>query len=153
VTVWGIAARIEGGNPVVVALELDGSRAAPSGRQVLLHRCEATDMARALMLLANDMEHELGKNPPAVVVVRAMDWFHARREKVARPRLQVEGVLLAVSRRLVPTVVSMSGKEIGDLSGLSKAQIEAEASRVLGGLDLNAAVAGLGALTLAETSP
>lgn len=102
------------------------------------------------MLLANDLDHELGKLPPTVVVVRAMDWFQVRRENVARPRIQVEGVLLAVARRAVPIVVAHSGREIGDLCGVSKPEIEAEAIRLLGDLDRDAAVAGLGALELAE---
>jgi hypothetical protein len=150
VTVWGLAVRIDHGNPVVVGVELTGSRAAPTGRQVFLHRCESTDRARALMLLANDLDHELGKLPPTVVVVRAMDWFQARRENVARPRIQVEGVLIAVARRVVPVVTASSGREIGDLCGVSKAGIEAEATRLLGDLNRDAAVAGLGALALAE---
>lgn len=149
--VWGIASRIEKGSPVVVGLELAGAREAPDARQVFLHRCEATDRARALMLLANDLEHELGKQPPSVVVIRAMDWSQARpRENVARPRLQVEGVLLSVTRRVVPVVQALSGKEIGDLLGVSKPDAEAEASRVLSGFDRDAAMSGLGALLLAE---
>jgi hypothetical protein len=102
------------------------------------------------MLLANDLDHELGKLPPTVVVVRAMDWFQARRENVARPRIQVEGVLIAVARRVVPVVTASSGREIGDLCGVSKAGIEAEATRLLGDLDRDAAVAGLGALAVSE---
>ena len=149
-TVWGIAARIERGNPVVVGVELAGSRAAPTGREVFLHRCESTDRARALMLMANDLDHELGKVPPTVVVVRAMDWFQARRENVARPRVQVEGVLLVVARRVVPVVAAYSGREIGDLCGVSKPEIEAEATRLFADLDRDAVVAGLGALALAE---
>lgn len=145
-----MAARIERGNPVVVGIELTGSRAAPIGRQVFLHRCEPTDRARALMLLANDLDHGLAKGPPTVVVVRAMDWFQARRENVARPRVQVEGVLLAIARRVVPLVAASSGREIRELCGVSKAEIEAEATRLLGGLDRDAVVAGLGALALAE---
>ncbi|MFI5259442.1 MAG: hypothetical protein ACHQ01_07540 [Candidatus Limnocylindrales bacterium] len=149
-TVWGMAVRIDHGNPVVVGVELTGSRAAPTGRQVFLHRCEPTDRARALMLLANDLDHELGKLPPTVVVVRAMDWFQARRENVTRPRIQAEGVLIAVARRVVPVVTASSGREIADLCGVSKAAIEAEATSLLGDLDGDAAVAGLGALALAE---
>ena len=148
--VWGIGVRIERGNAVVVGVEVTGSRTRPAGRLVLLHRSERTDRARALMLLANDMEHELTKSAPSVVVVRALDWFHSRRENMARPRLQVEGVLLAVARRVVPLVVAHSGREIGDLCGVSKEEIEIEAARVLPDLDLDAAVASLGALALAE---
>jgi ketosteroid isomerase-like protein len=150
VTVWGVAARIERGNPVVFGVELSGSRAAPVGRQVFLHRCESTDMARALMLLANDLEQELAKKPPTVFVVRSMDWFRTPHEKPTRARLQVEGVLLAVAREAVPTVAAYSGKEIGKLCGCTKSDIEAEATRVLPDLDQDAAMAGLGALVLAE---
>lgn len=148
--VWGIASRIEKGNPIVVGIELAGSRDAPTARQVFLHRCESTDRARALMLLANDLEHELGKGPPMVVVVRAMDWFQVRRENVARPRLQVEGVLLSVARRAVPLVQALSGREIGDLLDMSKPAVEAEVARLLGEFDRDAAMSGLGALVLAE---
>jgi hypothetical protein len=148
VTVWGVVARIERGNPVVVGVELLGSRVAPVGRQVFLHRCESTDIARALMLLANDLEQELAKNPPTVFVVRSMDWFRTPHEKHTRARLQVEGVLLAVARKTVPEVASHSGKDLGKLCGCTKVDIEAEATRVLPDLDRDAAVAGLGALVL-----
>jgi ketosteroid isomerase-like protein len=150
VTVWGVVARIERGNPVVVGVELSGSRAAPVGRQVFLHRCESTDTARALMLLANDIEQELAKKPPTVFLVRSMDWFRTPHEKHTRARLQVEGVLLAVARKAVPAVAAYSGKEIGKLCGCTKVEIEAESTRVLSDLDREAAVAGLGALVLDE---
>lgn len=149
VIVWGVAVKIDQGHPVVTGLELSGSAAAPVARAVFLHRCEATDRARALMLLANDLEQELAKLTPSVLVVRAMDWFQARRENVARPRLQVEGVLLATARRTVADVEAHSGKEIGDLCGLSKVQVEAEAARLAGGFDRDAAVAALGAIAIA----
>jgi hypothetical protein len=153
VPVWGMVARIERGTPVVIGLELSGSRAAPVGHQVFSHRCEVKDdTAKALMLLANDLETELAKKPPSVFVVRSMDWFQSPREKTTRPRLQVEGVLLAVARRSVPMAVALSGREIAKLCDASKAQIEAEAAAVLGNLDLDAAVAGLGALVLAGRS-
>jgi hypothetical protein len=150
-TVWGISVHIERGNPVVVGVELTGSAEAPTGRETLVHRCEMGDVARALLLLANDLDQELKKVPPSVVVIRAMDWFQARREKVARPRLQVEGVLLAVARRHVPLVKAYSGLEISRLLGsdVSKGDIEDMARRLLSGLDHDAAVAGLGAMALA----
>jgi hypothetical protein len=150
VVVWGVSSRIADGRPVVVGVEVSGSRIAPAGRAVFDHRGDPGDMARALLLLAQHLEQELAKSPPRVVVVRAMDWFLARRESVARPRLQVEGVLLEASRRSVPTVVALSGKDIGRVCGLEKAQIKAEAARLLPGLDEDAAMAGLAALAIGE---
>lgn len=144
--------RIEQGNPVVTGIEITGSATEPVGRLAFLHRCEATERAKALMLLANDLEQELKKAPPSVVVVRSMDWFLARRENVARPRLQVEGMVLGTARRCVPTVAASSGKEIGDICGSSKKAVEDDAARLLAGLDRDAAAAGLAALVLAAAS-
>lgn len=150
-TVWGVAIRIERGLPVIEAVEVTGSGGALTSRTALLHRCESTDRARALMLLANDMEHELSKAAPAAIVVKGMDWHRERREKVARPRLQAEGVVLSSARRFVPTVASMSGKEVADGRGQSKAEAEEEAGRLFPGVNADAAIAALGALLLAES--
>jgi hypothetical protein len=79
-----------------------------------------------------------------------MDFYRERRENVARPRLQVEGVLLAVARRAVPRVVACSGREIGEICGTSKEEVEGEAGGLLPSLDRDAATAGLGALALEE---
>lgn len=146
--VWGIAPRIEQGRPIVTALELSGSVEAPEVVRALTHRCEPGDPARALFLLSTYLETELRKAPPRVVVVRAMDWTPNRRETTVRPRLHVEGVILAAVRREVETVQALSGKVIGDLLQLGKAGAEARAKVLLPGQDLNAALAGLAALAL-----
>jgi len=147
--VWGIAARLEQGLPVVTGVELSGDPASPVGRLVLLHRCEPGDMAKALMLLAADLEHELSKGAPEVVVIRSMDWFRSPHENVVKPRMQAEGVLLAVARRAVQIVESHSGRELGDICGIAKASLEADATRLLPNLDRDAVVAGLAALVIA----
>ncbi len=147
--VWGVAARIEQGLPVVTAVELSGQPASPVGRLVLLHRCEAGDMAKALMLLAADLDHELSKGSPEVFVVRSLDWFRSPHENVVKPRMQAEGVLLAVARRTVQIVESHSGRELGDICGVTKAALEADAARLLPNFDKDAVIAGLAALVIA----
>jgi hypothetical protein len=77
-----------------------------------------------------------------------MDWTRFRKETTAKPRYQVEGVLLEVAtRRGVPTQV-MSGLEIGRLFKTTKAAIEAEAAAAFGGNE-DAGGAAIAALSLA----
>jgi hypothetical protein len=150
-TVWGVSIRIDRGQPIVVAVELNGPRDAPTAREVLRHRCTESDRALGLLELANDLDHELSKGPPAVLVVRSMDFFRGRApEGAARPRLQAEGVVMQVARVRVARVIAASGRDIGDIFGTSKSAVEADAARLLPGLELDAVVAGLGALRLAE---
>ena len=85
-------------------------------------------MAKALMLLAADLDHELSKGSPEVFVVRSLDWFRSPHENVVKPRMQAEGVLLAVARRTVQIVESHSGRELGDICGVTKAALEADAA-------------------------
>lgn len=67
-TVWGVGIRIDRGQPIVVAIELNGPRDAPTARELLRHRCTEADRALGLLELANDLDHELSKGPPAVLV-------------------------------------------------------------------------------------
>jgi hypothetical protein len=150
VTVWGVGPRIQDGRPVVTALELRGTMKSPEPGRALIHKAESGDTARALLLLATFLEAELQKTQPRVVVVRAMDWAPNRKESVVRPRLQVEGVVIATARRVVENVTVLSGKAIGELLGLSKADAELRAKQVLPNQDPGAALAGLAALVLNE---
>lgn len=149
-TVWGVAPRIEDHRPIVVGLELAGTAAAPKAGRTFLHRCDPDEPVRGLMLLATYLETEVRKGPPTVVIVRAMDWFQVRKESVARPRLHVEGVILAVARRDVPKVEAMTGKAIGALLELTKADAETWVQQLLPGHDTGAAMAGMAALVLSE---
>jgi hypothetical protein len=106
-------------------------------------------MAKALMLLAADLDHELSKGSPEVFVVRSLDWFRSPHENVVKPRMQAEGVLLAVARRTVQIVESHSGRELGDICGGTKAALEADAARLLPNFDKDAVIAGLAALVIA----
>jgi len=150
--VWGIGCHARAGQAIVVALEVEGSRSSPSpGREVFRHKSNPKeDWALKLALLASDLDTELRKAPPDVVVVRSMDHTQSRRDQTTRPRYQIEGVVLAIARKWVGTVQASSGREIGDICGANKAAVEAEAKLKFPGTDVDAAAAAIAALVIAS---
>lgn len=131
--VWGISSRLEAEQPVVVAIEATGPRGGLKGREAFRHRANPNvAWAEKLRELAAHLDAALQRDRPEAVVIRSMDWTKFRKEAVARPRYQVEGVLLEVSARLGVPVESHSGLSIGKLLGTSKADAEAEALAAFG---------------------
>lgn len=147
--VWGIGCRVIAGQAVVVGLEAEGPRDHAMGRQVFKHKSNPKeDWALKLALLASDLDTELRKSPPDVVVVRSMDHTVSRRDQITRPRYQIEGVVLAVARRYVTTVEAHSGKEIGVLCDSNKVAVEEEARLRFPGEDVDAGAAAIAAIVL-----
>lgn len=144
--VWGIACRLEAEQPVVVAIEATGPRGALTGREAFRHRANPDiSWADKLRELAAHLEASLQRDRPEAIVVRSMDWTKLRKEAVAKPRYQVEGVLLEVSARLGVPVEAHSGLSIGKLLGTSKAEAEAEAKAAFGS-EVEAGAAAIAAL-------
>jgi hypothetical protein len=133
-TVWGIYCHLDGGEPVVVAVEATGTYENPSGREVFRHRTtEREDWPTKLWSLRAALSAKLGHDRPSAVVIRSMDWPPVRpRETVIRPRLQVEGMLIELCRNHTAAVASLSGRAIADLTGVPKATFETRARSVFG---------------------
>jgi hypothetical protein len=149
-TVWGVSSNLEGGEPLVVAVELQGPRGSLSGGEVFRHRTNPKeDWAQKLRALTADLETTLKRNPPDALVVRAMDWWAKRKEELTRKRYQIEGAILAAARRHVDPVESKSGKELGNLCGGNKQDVETEAAEAIGEELKEAGAAAIGALVLA----
>jgi len=144
--VWGIACRLEAEQPVVVAIEATGPRGALTGREAFRHRANPdVPWAEKLRELAAHLDAALQRGRPDAIVVRSMDWTKLRREVVAKPRYQVEGVLLEVSARLGVLAEAHSGLAIGKLLGTTKADAEAEAQTAFGS-EVEAGAAAIAAL-------
>jgi hypothetical protein len=146
VAVWGIACRLEAEQPVVVAIEATGPRGSLSGREVFRHRANPdVPWAEKLRELAAHLDAALQRARPEAVVVRSMDWTRFRKESVARPRYQVEGVILEVGSHLGVLVEPHSGKSVGKLLGTTKDAAEDEA-RLAFGSEVEAGAAAIAAL-------
>lgn len=145
---WGIACHIDKDQPVVIAIEATGPRAALQGREVFRHRGNPNEAwAEKLRFLTADLEAAIDRERPDAVVVRSMDWTRMRRENLTRARYQLEGAVLAAAARHVAQVEALSGDAIGRRLAATKAAIEAEAARAFGG----DAAAGAAAIAGLET--
>lgn len=146
--VWGISCHLEHAEPVVVAISATGPRGALRGEEVFRHRANPkVSWGEKLRELASHLEATLERAKPDAVVVRSMDWTRFRKESTARPRYQVEGVLLEVATRLGVPTQALSGQDIGRLLKTTKALAEAEAKGAFGG-DEDAGSAAIAALAL-----
>jgi len=147
--VWGIASRLDTEQPLIVAIEASGPRSAATGHEVFRHRGDPNiPWSSKLRELAAHLDEALKRATADAVVIRSMDWTRFRKEAVARPRYQVEGVLLEVAARRGVPVEALSGLAIGKLLGISKADAEDEAKRAFGS-ELEAGAAALAALVKA----
>src|SRR6266508_4160377 len=147
-SVWGIFAHIESGEPVVVGVRVNGPRGSLTGKEVFRHRSSPNDdWSQKLRALTAHLETALKQDTPDALVVRSLDYSPAtRREEVARRRYQVEGAILAAARRHVEIVDSRSGRELGALCGSKKAAVLAEAAAAFGDELQDAGAAAIGAL-------
>jgi hypothetical protein len=142
----GLSCNISDGRFLVRGVSLENGK----GEQVFHHRAATgEDEALQLLSLSNALATRLADLPLAAVVVRAADHHHAARmTDVAAQRLRAEGVLLATARTAVPKVVSLTGKEIGDACGDSKAAVDKRAADVLSAAAAEATAAALAAYEL-----
>src|ERR1700730_4993525 len=132
-TAWGIACNIESGDPVVVAVSASGDVEELSGQEVFRHRSvPGEDWAQKLRGIEADLDTAIRRGPPDAIVIRSMDLNKFHKEGPNRKPYQVEGILLAVARRHTDLVECRTGKEIGEVCGMSKAEAEAKAAAVFG---------------------
>jgi hypothetical protein len=155
-SVWGISCGLEGGAPVVHAVEVTGPRSAISMKQIWRHRAAASkkkDWAQLLVDLAADLDTALRtagrKNMPSAIVVRSIDWSRFQKNTTIQPRHQVDGVITVTARKHVKLVEALSGLQIGARCKSSKDKVVAEAKAVVGVALAEAGAAGIAALVLA----
>ena len=148
-SVWGVAATLEGG-VVVTAIGARGPRAAITFGEVFQHRSDPNDdWPQRLRTLTDALDTQLRLGSPTAAVIRALDWWPRRGEDVNRKRYGIDGALLSTFRRRVPIVAAMSGRELAVLCGLRKEALIAEARLVFGNDRIEAGCAAIGALILA----
>ncbi len=119
--------------------------------EVFHHRTVASDdVALQLRSLADALATRLADLGATAVVVRSADHHSAARvTDVAALRLRAEGVLLATARGRVTRVECLSGREIGDVCGQSKAEVDTRATALLSAAAVEATAAALAANHLA----
>jgi len=151
VSVWGISVGLEGGEPVITGIEVIGPRTAMTFKEAFRHRTDPNDdWPLKLRALGDALDTELRKGAPSAAVIRTMDWFAKRGEKVYRRRYGVDGALLAVLRRHIDRVDAKSGKEIASVCGAKrKAEIEDEARAAFGADHVDEGMAAIAALIVA----
>lgn len=146
--VLGLSCNAAGGRVTVrgVALGEDGAE------EVFLHRTVAAeDQGLQLRSLADALSTRFADLDAIAVVVRSADHHSAARVTDATAlRLRAEGVLLATARARVATVACLSGREIGDACGESKADVDPRAASLLSTAATEATAAALAASHLAQ---
>ena len=103
--VLGIDARIERGRAVVTGVLIHDEEGSLVGSKFFEHVADPQDDgAQQLRSLVDHLATELHHQRLEAIVVRAMDWSKFQKESTSRPRYQIEGALLAESRRHVDRV-------------------------------------------------
>lgn len=121
---------------------------------VFVHRTAAgEDQALQLRSVGDALATRLTDLGASAVVVRRAD-FHsaARLTENSSLRLRTEGVLLATARAKVLVVACLNGREIGEVCGSSKAEVEAMAEELHGTTALQATCAAIAASHLTQGS-
>jgi hypothetical protein len=123
-----------------------------NAEEVFLHRTVAAeDQGLQLRSLADALSTRLADLDATAVVVRSADHHSAARITDGTAlRLRAEGVLLATARARVAIVACLSGREIGDACGQSKADVDARAETLLSAAATEATAAALAASHLAN---
>lgn len=139
----GLSCNVSNGRVTVRGVTVDGGNAT----EVFFYRTAAgDDQALQLRSIADALLTRLADLDAEAVVVRTVDHHSAARVTDAYSlRLRAEGVLLATSRSRVDPVVSLSGREIGDECGASKAAVEMRAAALLTPAAAEATAAALAA--------
>lgn len=109
------------------------------------------DFALQLSSLALALTSDLPDIAPDAVVVRSMDWSKFVKSGVQQKKYGTEGVLLATARRSVRLTESLDGRQIGQRAGSTKDEVENRARIIFGDSLVDAGIAALEALRLAES--
>jgi hypothetical protein len=137
----------------VTAIQVEGPASQPTGTKAFEHAAASIeDWAHALRSLASDLDTALRRATPEAIVIRSLDYAPNRGERVTRTRYQVEGVLLTTARAHTAVAEARSGREIGEICGSRKADVEADAARFFGAEMRESGSAALAALKLLDKS-
>jgi hypothetical protein len=147
-TALGLSCNVSGGRVTVRGVVVEGDVAT----EVFHHRTVAADdVALQLRSLGDALATRLADLEATAVVVRSADHHAAARvTDVAALRLRAEGVLLATARARVAKVGCLSGREIGELCGEQKSEVESRAAELLSAAAAEATSAALAANRLAQ---
>jgi len=155
VAALGLYPFIEGGRFTVVGVTISGTEPNLTGKEVFRYRADAQeDHPLQLAGLMGAFSAALGAIAPEAIVVRSMD-FSGRSggltvEKATK--LEVEGILLAVSRRAVAKVEKLRGNDIALKLGTNKLTAENRAEAIFASKGLReVGAAALAALELANS--
>ena len=144
----GLSCNVASGRVTVRGVTVDGETAT----EIFHHRTVASeDLALQLRSLGDALATRLADLEATAVVVRSADHHAAARiTDGSALRIRAEGVLLATACGRVAKVECLSGREIGDVCGQSKADVETRAAQLLSAAAVEATAAALAANRLAE---
>jgi hypothetical protein len=127
VKVLGIATGFPPGNhrrPVVACVLLEGSRTAPVVVEAFDIMTPADDPMDQLQDLARALASKLAALEVDAVVIRVADRSpQANQSQAPRRRLLIEGALALSCRDKTPRVRALSGRELGQEVGMTKAEL------------------------------
>jgi hypothetical protein len=148
--VWGLCAKLVEDRPLVIGVEAERTDTGIEAHEVFRHLANpAEDEALQLRSLAAHLRTEITRSAPTIVLIRGMDkppFGKARKETVNSRRYHVDGVMLATCREVAATVDAKPGVQLGDVCGISKAELDQRALDLLGADAAEAGAAALAAL-------
>jgi Holliday junction resolvasome RuvABC endonuclease subunit len=147
----GIACSLDG-RPIVTGVIAErGDDGTVVAQEVLRHVADRNDDEPSqLRAIADHIESRMRDLAPDAVVVRSVDWFPNMNRATVRRKYVVEGAVTVEVRRHVDLVEALPGRDIGTRCGSTKAEVEAEASALVGDEAKDAGAAALAALAIAE---
>lgn len=145
----GLSCNAASGRVTVRGVSIDDD---DSATEVFFHRTVASeDQALQLRSLGDALATRLADLDATAIVVRSADHHSAARVTEASAlRLRAEGVLLATARARAARVACLNGREIGEVCGESKAEVEARAAGLISAAATEATAAALAASHLAH---
>lgn len=154
--VLGVLCSFDKGRPSVtsVQIEQDGDDLETSVNPFSFLGVADVDLGSQLADLGHAFASFLATEPIDAVVVRTADFhFQARLSTAAQIRYRAEGVLMYEAAQSVAVVVDLSGREVGQQLGTSKAEAEGRAETLVGSDFKEEGAAALAALSLGGPKP
>jgi hypothetical protein len=145
--VLGLSCSIKSKRPIVLGVITSGSKEGAS--EAFRHIAgKQEDLSKQLRELADHFDSVVKQLELDAIVIHSLDFHKFTSRDTIEKHARVEGALLAVADRYASTVTTLSGKQIGDRLGSTKAAVEQEAESLVGEELTEAGAAALAALAL-----
>lgn len=132
-TVIGLCVAISPKGPTVSCVLVSGDQANPLVADSYILRTDAVGQAEQLVHLAQNLRSKISELEIHDAVIRVADISPQGNRKAApRTRLMIEGALMLVCReRVTGSVCARTGKEVGEVLGVPKAEAVESGKRLV----------------------